>query len=494
MRVIFRVLLPVLALASAASACAVSTSPVTGRQRAYAYSWEQEVRIGREVDRQIVAQFGTYPDEALEVYVRGVGQAVLAASHLRREGALPEYQNAKFVFRVLDTEAVNAFALPGGFVYVTRGLLAHLENEAQLAVVLGHEIAHVAARHGSQHALESGLAMVGLLGASLLGEEMAGAGQEIGDYGGIAAQLMLLRYGRDDERESDRLGVEYAALAGYRAEEGAGFFVKLQRMQARGGWFPGFLSTHPDPGRREETVAHLAADWAARARGEQRVGRDAFLARIDGIALGEDPREGFEMAGMFYHPAGGFRFPLPRDWQAVRDGRQVQLRPRAGGGMEVEFAARSRHPTAEVAAMAFVRDNGLSGVSSYRTTMNGIPGSRVDADMEARGASYSVTGYWLEHGGAVVRFAGISEGGLDAALDEAIGVMTRGFRPLTDEGILSLRPARLALVTTRMAEPFRALVDSRRLPRGMDLEALAILNGVGVDDVVPAGTVLKLPR
>lgn len=494
MRSILRLLLPVLALAPTVSACAVSTSPVTGRQRAYAYSWEQEVRIGRAADAQIVEQFGTYDDADLADYVRRVGQAVLATSHLRREGALPEYRHTKFVFRVLDTEAVNAFALPGGYVYVTRGLLAHLENEAQLAVVLGHEIAHVAARHGSQNALESGLMMVGLLGAALLGEEVAGAGREINDYGGVAAQLLLFRYSRDDERESDQLGVEYAALAGYRAAEGADFFVKLQRMQARGGWFPAFLSTHPDPGRRELTVAQLASEWAARGHDGQRVERDAYLARIDGIALGQDPREGFEMAGTFYHPAGGFRFPIPRHWQVVRDGRQIQLKPQAGSGIQVDFAARSRHPTADVAAAAFVRDNDLAGASTLRTEMNGFRGARVDAGMEANGASYAVTGYWLEHDGRVIRFAGIAEGSLHEVLRDAVNEVTRGFRPLTDEGILGMQPARLALVTTTMAQPFAALVDPRAMPRGMDLEALAILNGVEANTVIPAGTVLKLPR
>jgi predicted Zn-dependent protease len=493
MRSIFRALLPVLAIAPAVSACAVSTSPVTGRQRAYAYSWEQEVALGREVDRQIVAQFGTYDDPQLEAYVRRVGESVLQTSHLRREGALPEYQATKFTFRVLDTETVNAFALPGGFVYVTRGLLAHLDNEAQLAVVLGHEVAHVAARHSSQNALETGLVMVGLLGASLLGEEMAGIGEEIGDFGSIAAQLFLFRYSRDDERESDRLGVEYAAMAGYRAAEGADFFTALQRMQARAGWLPGFLSTHPDPGRREETVAQLAAEWAGRGYDGQRVEREAFLAQVEGITLGEDPRQGFEMDGMFYHPEGGFRFPVPRGWEVVRDGRNVQLKPRGLSGIEVEFGARSQHERAYEAADAFVRDNRLTGASSAATTMNGFPGARVEASLGSGDRLFRVSAFWMEHDGQVRRFVGISESGRGEELDYAVAQMTRGFRTLTDPGILGMQPVRLRLVTTREALPFRSHVDPRLMPRGMDLEALAILNGGEVDAVIPAGTVLKLP-
>lgn len=494
MRSTVRALLPVLVLAPVLGACVVtSASPVSGRQRAYAYTWDQEMRMGRVADREIVARYGTVDDPELEAYVRRVGEAVLATSHLRREGALPEYRAAKFAFRVLDSEAVNAFAIPGGFVYVTRGLLAHLDNEAQLAVVLGHEIAHVAARHGSQSALEGGLVMAGLMGAGMLGEQVAGAGQEIGDLGGIAANLLLIRYSRDDERESDRLGVEYAALAGYRAEEGAELFMALQRMQARGGRLPGFLSTHPDPGRREEAVAWMAAEWAARGHDGQRVEADAYRARIEGITLGQDPREGFERGGTFYHPAGGFRFPLPYGWQAVREGRQVRIVPRGAPGAEVELVARSRHATAQAAATDFIHENGLEGAAAYRTNMNGFPGARVDAGMGRDGRAYDVTGYWMEHEGAVLRFAGISESAYGEAMREAVGVMTRGLRTLTDERILSLQPARLALVTADGDEPFRAYVDPDRLPPGMDVEDLAILNGVGADDLIPAGRVLKLP-
>lgn len=495
MRSTVRALLPILVLAPVLGACVVtSASPVTGRQRAYAYTWEQEMRMGRAADRQIVARYGTYDDPELEAYVRRVGEAVLATSHLRRESALPEYRAAKFTFRVLDSEAVNAFAIPGGFVYVTRGLLAHLDNEAQLAVVLGHEVAHVAARHGSQSVLESGLMTAGLMGASMLGEQVAGAGQEIGDLGGVAADLMLIRYSRDDERESDRLGVEYAALAGYRAEEGVDLFATLQRIEARGGRLPGFLSTHPDPGRREEAVAWAAAEWAARGHDGQRVEADAYRARIQGMTLGQDPREGFERGGTFYHPAGGFRFPLPYGWDAVREGREVRIVPRGASGARVELVARSRHATAQAAAADFILENGLEGAASYRTNMNGFPGARVDAGMGREDRWFHVIGYWMEHEGAVLRFAGIAESAYGEPLNEAIGVMTRGLRTLTDERILNLQPARLALVTTDAPAPFRAWADARPLPPGMDLEDLAILNGVGVDDVIPAGTVLKLPE
>ena len=492
-----RRLLPVLVVAPAVAACAVSTSPVSGRQRAYPYSWQQEIEIGRHADRDIVDQFGTYQDSALDAYVRRVGEAVLAASHLRREGALPEYQATKFTFRVLDTEIVNAFALPGGFVYVTRGLLAHLDNEAQLAVVLGHEIGHVAARHTAQDAIRSGMMLAALGGAGWMIEE-AGVPHGLAAGTGIGAQLLLYRYSRDDERESDRLGVEYAVLAGYRAVEAAEFFTALERMQARDSFFPAFLSTHPDPGAREQTVAQLAAEWGARGPAGARVEGDGYLATLDGLVIGEDPREGFAENGVFHHPAGAFHFPIPEGWVLWRDGRRMRFVPDGGvePGIRVEFGASSRHETALAAAAAFVTENAIEGASTRGTELNGFAGARVVGRLGSGDddVNYRVFGYWLEHGGQVRRFVGIATEEESRAMQDAVETMTRGFRALTDPDIVGMQPARLALVAVDADTPFAELMEGSDPPYGMDLDALAIMNGLEPGAVVPAGSVVKLPR
>ena len=497
MNVLRRALLPVLALVPLA-ACAVSTNPVSGRQRAYAYSWEQEIALGREADREIVEQFGLYDDPELSAYVERVGQAVLAESHLRRPDARPEYRATEFTFRVLDSEIVNAFALPGGFVYVTRGLLAHLENEAQLAVVLGHEVGHVAARHTSQDMFESGLATLGLLGASLIAEELAGIGDELAAVGGIGMQLMLFRYSRDDERESDRLGVEYAARAGYAAAEGADFFTALQRMQLRDGWFPAFLSTHPDPGRRHETVVQLAEAQAQAGFPGTRVEGDAYLARIDGIPLGEDPRQGFTEDGIFYHPAGAFQFVAPAGWDVYRDGREAQLLPVTDGDEEAQygilFRAASAHGTGAAASSAFVADNELGNARVRSATVNGMRATRVDGVSGEGDARVRVVGVFLEHGGAVRSFVGIAPEAEAGRVERAMDGILGSFRPLDDSEILAMEPAYLELVTVRQDAAFADVVGDRALPYGMDLEALAILNGLSAPaDVVPAGRIVKLP-
>lgn len=492
MSTLARALLPVLALAPALASCAVGVSPVTGARRAYAYTWQQEIRLGREADREIVEQLGVVEDSALAAYVARVGEAVLAESHLRRDGALREYRETPFTFRVLDTEGVNAFALPGGYVYVTRGLLAHLDSEAQLAVVLGHEVAHVAARHSSRDALKTGLVTLGVRGAGALGEEVGGVGGVLAELGGMSAALLVLRHSRDDERESDALGVEYAARAGYDAAEGAAFFAALRRMRLREGSFPSFLSTHPDPGRREETVRALAARHAP-AGAPPRVERDAYLAVIEGLALGGDPRQGFADGDVFYHPAGRFRFPLPPGWEMAREGREVQLAP-ARGTAYVLFTAATRHASASDAAADFLEETELDDVSASTPALRGLRARRVDATARDDEGTYRLAALWVEHDGAVRRFLGLAAPEEARVLNHALSVMTAGLEPLDDPERLSVRPAYLEVVRTTQPASFEAAVGDRILPDGMELEDLAILNGVEVDAALPAGARLKLPR
>lgn len=493
MRTILRALLPALVALPTLAACAVGVNPVSGARRAYAYTWQQEIQLGREADREIVERFGLVDDPELAAYVERVGEAVLAHSHLRREGALPEYRATAFTFRVLDSHIVNAFALPGGYVYVTRGLLAHLENEAQLAVVLGHEVAHVAARHSSKDAFKAGAVAVGVAGAEVLADEVGGLAEVLAEVGSLGVRFLMLRHGRDDERESDRLGVEYATRAGYEAAEGAHFFSALKRMQRRRGWFPSFLSTHPDPGRREETVRHLAAGMASLGPPERRLERDAYLERMEGLALGEDPRYGYLEENVFYHPAGRLRFTVPRGWEMEREGREAQLAP-ARGNVAVLFLRETRHTTAAAAAAAFVAENELSKVTSTTPAVPGYSAARVDATARDGEDTYRLAVLWLEQDGAVYRFLGLAAPAEARTMEHAVSTMAAALRPLTDPDHLGMRPALLEVVTADRAAPFREILGERILPDGVGLGDLAIMNGVHVDDEVPAGRRLKLPR
>ena len=474
--------------------CAVSRSPITGRKRAYAYTWQQEIQLGREADQQIIAQYGLYDDPELQAYLDRVAQRVLAESHVRRPDADEEFRNTPFTFRILDSPVVNAFALPGGFVYVTRGLMSYMENEAQLAVVLGHEIGHVEARHASQQALQQQLGQIGLLGGAIIGQEVLNLpAQDILNVAGTATQLLFLKYGRDDERESDQLGVEYAALAGYRAEEGAAFFQTLKRISARQGEaIPTFLSSHPDPGEREQTIVDLAAQWESRTN-MTTVNQDELYAALEGMVVGENPRHGFVQNGVFYHPDLRFRFPVPSGYQLVNQARQVvMLEPNQQAIMIFTIAQQN---SARAAAEAFAGQQGLQVVENGAARAGDLPAYYLVADAQTQqGQTVRLLSYYVEYGGAVYQFLAYTPQQVFSNFQNTFLGTMRGFAPLTEASMLNVQPVRMRIVSAPRTAPFRTFVNEGELPPGFDAQEMAILNQVDADTSIPQGRPLKLTR
>ena len=489
--------MPVLALALAfiASGCTRGMNPVTGNTRALGYSWEEEIELGREADKQIQQQYGVYDDEELSAYVDEVARRVLAESHMRRPDTPQKFRETEFTFRVLDSPIVNAFALPAGYIYVSRGLVAHLNNEAQLAMVLGHEIAHVAARHASQRAARQQLTQIGLLGGAVLGQSVMGgeAGSQILNLGGTAAQLISLSYSRDHERESDALGVEYAALAGYEASEGAAFFTALERQREQSGQsLPTWQSSHPDPGNREQRVRELAQEWQARASASER-NEAAYRSAINGIVVGNDPRQGFTENSTFYHPELRFQFPVPTSYELINQAQQVvMVSPNEDALIGLTFAEED---TPEAAAQAFVGQEGLTVVSQDTRRFNGVTAQRALVEAQQQnGGTVRVLAYFFEHEGTPLMFQALTSGTQYDTYRTAFVRTIEGFAPLTQPDKLNRQPTRLYQQEADRSGPFRSFVDTQALPDGMTLEDLAIMNQVGVDETIEAGQMLKLPR
>src|SRR5687768_597686 len=206
-----------------------ATNAVTGKKDVILASEGQELSMGQQADPEIVAQFGRYPNETLQKFINEKGQQMVAVSHR---------SNIKYEFKILDSPVINAFAVPGGYVYFTRGIMAHFNNEAEFAGVLGHEIGHITARHSVAQQRNAILGQIGLIGGMILAPELA-------QYGEVASQglgLLLLKFGRDAERESDRLGVEYSSKINYDAQQMANFFNTLERKSSESGSgeLPGF--------------------------------------------------------------------------------------------------------------------------------------------------------------------------------------------------------------------------------------------------------------
>lgn len=481
------------ALLVGSSACGTTSRDiVSGSRRAFGYTWAQQVQIGRESDPQILAQYGKYDEKAqLEAYVNEIGQRLVAVSHLRRADAPAEVRNTGFTFRVLDSPVVNAFALPGGYIYVTRGLLTHMENEAQLAMVLGHEIAHVARQHAARQAFEAQRSQFGLLAGALLGQAVLGgnAAESILNLGGQGLQLLQLKYGRDDERESDELGVEYATLAGYRAEEGARFFTTLKRLSEKGGGtLPEFMSSHPDPGNREVRVRELSQEWAAKTPNTNLAVRETeFLQQVDGVVFGENPRQGFVENNTFLHPDLRFQFTVPQGWQLQNDAQQVLL----GTNGVIAQLTLSQQTSAVAAARAAASQQGAQVVDSRTTSVNGLPAALVVLDGQTEQGVVRVAYEFVEYGGRVYQLAAMSTQQGFNQFQNQIGQFFGSFRALTDSRALAVQPSRVNVVTVPRSAAFRSLVPSS-LPNKITADDLAIANQTTLDAMLQAGTKVKL--
>lgn len=524
--------LPLAAVACFLQGCAVTEpSAVTGQRSSYAYSWDQEQQIGKETDAQIIQEYGLYPDQQVQDYVQRVGHGVLQASDLRDEDAPDIYRESPFTFRVLDSPIVNAFALPGGYVYVTRGLLTHVQNEAQLATVLGHEIAHVAARHSARQALKAQYGQLGVVAGTILGQQIlgdSGLAQGVMQAGSQAFQLLMTQYSRDDEREADRLGMDYAAGRGYAVNEAAAFFNTLDRIsQKEGVHLPSWQSTHPDPGEREVT-AQQAAKKYHHELAVNMVGEDELLEHLEGVVLGENPREGFVKGNTFYHPDLAFEFPIPRGWKMRNEKSAVMLAEPSGAALltfQIAPASSAREAAQKLAGSQEIqigdaREYRINGMNAVAVTGQGrvqqgtarllaifiednrrVANDRRDPGRRNTAAPGDAPPRTVDrapqpaagNSSRVYAFLGMSGAQAFNSASRVFEQVAEGFDRLDDPSILNVQPARVHIVEVDRSAPFVSFLPTSTVP-GVTPEDLAILNHVQPNDMIPAGTKLKLPR
>jgi predicted Zn-dependent protease len=471
--------------------CTSDIIPATGERRYLGYTWQQETELGKEASKQVAALFGVYRDPKLERYVNEVGNRVLATSHLRRPGAEEQFQKTPVTFTVLDSPIINAMALPGGYIYVTRGMLSHLNNEDELASVLGHEIGHVSARHAARQAWQQQLGQGLLLGGAILGQGLGLPAQEILNVGGMAAQLLFLRYSREDELESDQLSVEYASLAGYDPAEVISFFQTLNRIQEKEGQgMPNFLSTHPNPGDRVQRIKELTN--RRRVERPPQSTADRYLNAIEGLVIGEDPRQGFVEGNVFYHPDLRFRFPVPRGFKVVNQPTQVVMVESQNRAI-LGFTS-TPEKTVESAAAKFTNQPGLRVIQRTPTRSNGLPAMLVigEGQME-KGQMVRLMVYYVEYRGAVYQFLGYSAPQAFSMFQREFMQTMQGFAELQDSRVVNKEPVRLGLERTLRAARFQDL-SAKNLPTPFTPEDLAIMNQVQLNEEIRPGTTIKVPR
>ncbi|MFD3001473.1 M48 family metalloprotease [Pontibacter toksunensis] len=459
-------------------------NPVTGKRDVILISEEQEVAMGQQADPAIVAQFGLYENPELQRFIEQKGQAMAAISHR---------SNLNYSFKIVDSPVINAFAVPGGYVYFTRGIMAHFNNEAQFAGVLGHEIGHITARHSAQQQSKTVLAQGGLILGSILAPQVA---QQLGNAASQSLGLLFLKFGRDDERESDRLGVEYSSKIGYDAEEMADFFITLQRTQEQNGAaIPSFLSTHPNPEDRYETVNKLAFEWKQKLNlTRAQVDRNSYLQLIDGLVYGEDPKQGFVENNTFYHPELKFRFPIPQQWQHMNSPQQFQMVAPDGKAMMLLTLAPGE--SLEGAAQQLLKNYGLQPLESKSVTVNGLPALAIVADQQAQQGQQQQQPvrtliYLIKYGGNIYAMIGVTSPTTFDSYAPTFASTMQNFAPLTEPDKLNRQPTRIKIETVKETANLRQIFQRYQVPQER-MEELAILNGLFLDDPVEKGTMIKL--
>jgi predicted Zn-dependent protease len=483
-------------IGSATGCVSTGTNPVSGNERVYGYTWEEEQDLGEKSDKQIRAQFGVYNEGgAAQDLVDRVGQAVLEESALRDPGTKAKFRNAPFEFTVLDSPVVNAFALPGGYVYVTRGLMTRLNNEAQLAVVLGHEVVHVAARHSSQQAGKKQLGQIALLGAAIGGQAAGLPGGQIARLGQTASQLLFLEYSRDNEEEADKQGVKYAARAGYEASEGAEFFRTLERIQEkRGQTLPTWQSTHPDPGNRRQRVPELAEQYGDGSR----VAQDEYYDVLEGMVMGENPRNGYVDDNTFFHPNARYQFPVPRGFEVNTARNQVQM-VEQDQSAQLSFAPRpedasSPRQAAQQAAQQLRQQQGVRLVDDGRAQSSGnLSAYYLLAEAQSRRQQVRALLYFVEYEGQIYLFQGAAPARAFDQYEDTFLRTMRGFGPVRDESRLDVEPLRLSVQRADGTGPFSEFAGGGYESAGIGEQDLAIINQVEMNETIQSGRPLKLP-
>lgn len=447
-------------------------------------SQSQEIQMGRENHPKIIKEFGgEYGTPALKSYVDGIGQLLSKTS---------ERPDLKFTFTVLNSDIVNAFATPGGYVYITRGLMALADNEAQLAGVLAHEIGHITALHHARRHGQSILANIGLAAVGILG------GREIAKVGQLGAVTLLQGFSRENEYEADELGVRYLSRVGFDPTAMAGFLGKLRadsRLSAlRRGESPdkvdqfNYLATHPAPAARVQRATALARQKNVK---NPMTARDIYLSKLDGLLYGGDPDEGFIRGRDFQHPKLRFAFTVPDGFNLMNSNKAVYaLGPnksriifdRAGkpvdGSME-NYVGRIWGGKMRLANLETVRVNGLEAATATTQVRTN------DGTFDARLTAFRVDAK------TIYRMIFLTTGADTNRLATGLRRTTYSFRRLSPAEASRLRPLVLRIVTVQRGDTVGSL--ARRMPYSdFKLERFEVLNGISRNDRLRRGQKLKM--
>jgi predicted Zn-dependent protease len=473
----------VLAFIAAMLMTACATNPVTGKRELSFMSEEQEISVGRELDAQVRQEMGLYENDDLQRYVRDLGMQLARSS---------QRPNLPWSFAVLDSPAVNAFALPGGFIYITRGILPYLDNEAQLVGVLGHEIGHVTARHSAQQYTRGMGASLGVLVGSIFVPQM----RPFGDLAQGGIGVLFLKFGRDDELQADALGAEYAAAGRWDPDEVPAFLTTLARIAEttdRNG-VPNWLSTHPQPENRAERVGETVKNVRTAAEGSPwTVDRDGYLARIDGIVFGDNPEDGVVRGNLFLHPPLRFALEFPEGWEITNSDEQV-VAQEPGNKVFMVLRSIDARPGSSLdqAAQQHMRESGYKPADLASATIGGMQAVLGTYEGSASGiGKVTARGAHVELGRTTFFIGGIAPPDIYARVAGDFDRAIQSFRQMSAAEADAVEPNLVDLYTAREGDTWQSI--AQRAGKGLvSANTLAIMNDHAIDEQPKPGTRLKI--
>ena len=454
---------------------ACATNPVTGKRQLALISEAQEIEMGREADKDVVASIGLFPDESMQRYIQDLGTRIASTT---------ERPNLPWTFRVVDDASVNAFAIPGGFIYVTRGIMTHLNSEAELAAILGHEIGHVTARHSVSQMSKQQLAQVGFAAGMIFSPEFA----QYGNLAQVAMGLMFMKFSRSDESQSDALGMKYMMAGGYDPRTLVDVFGMLDALsqQSSAGRLPQWMSTHPDPENRQAwattAVAGLQTDLSRLA-----VNRPEYLRRLDGMMFGENPREGFFQNASFRHPDMAFRMDFPQGWKSSNEKQSVgAISPNEDAIVVLQLAPAAN---GQQAAQKFFSQQGVESGETSSRQIGGFPSMTSTFRVQTEQGYLRGLVAWIDYKERVFQILGYTPEARWNQYSNVFGASIGSFSRETDSEVLNVQPRRLRIVDLNRTATLETLL--RDYPSSVTPQTVALINNLQATASLSAGDQFK---
>lgn len=463
-------------LLPALAAC--STNPATGRQQfAGLMSPQQELKIGGEEHQKVVKQFGLYNDENLQNYLDDIGDKV---------SKYTERSDVSYKFFLLDSPQVNAFALPGGYVYLTRGIMALAGSEAEFASVVGHEIAHITGRHSAERYSRS---VVTGLGAQIISIAVGEPG--VSNALGLGANLYLSSHSRRQESEADSLGIRYLSRSGYAPQAAQSFFKRMQLNQAleqkksksKGG-IPSYFSTHPQVHDRVTKTGAEAVQYGA----EGIVNRDKYLRTIDGMTYGDSADQGFTKGQSFYHPKIGFMFTAPKDYQIINSPDQIVLKGEHAVAAFDLVGNKDNYSAKRYLSDVWLAKYDFTDLTN--TTVNGMRAATASVNIDKQGQPFTLRFFAIDwKDGQIARF--LIEMPRNFLGAKALRDTVYSYRRLSTNERATLKPYQLKIVTSKYGDTVSSMAKRMQIEKFKE-EEFRVLNGLNTQDQIVPNRLYKI--